>query len=247
MRTLLGAGVLGALLNTGPALAVEYTHFVPLPYVLASPPERDGPCNRMALMNLPPGWRDGDAAVLLLTAAALRDPLRDGLVSSLLQAGAAVVEAVTGAEAHCAGGSAEEAAAEAAPAEPLAVLFALLDAARRAGAGLTVAIGYGPGGAVALDAVRQEVAAMHGAPGTARLAAAAALGIGAPAFALGAPMPPAEAAPLRLRLLCRALEDLFGGLGEPARAGAARDAEACRAALAPDPQAPLRRTADLDR
>jgi hypothetical protein len=247
MRKLPGAAMLGAILNAAPAGADEYARFAPLPYVLAVHAERHGGCNRLALMNMPSVWQGGDAAALLLTHAALRDPLRDSLVAALLQAGAAVVEAVTGTEARCAGGDAEETEAEASPADPVDVLFALLDAARRAGAGLVVAIGYGPGGAAALDAVRAEAAMPHRAGSAAGFAAAAALGRGRPAFVLGSPMPDAEAAPLRLRLLCDALDAVVDGLGEAAREAAEPGGETCRATLAPGPHAPRHRTADLER
>jgi hypothetical protein len=221
MRKLLGAGLLGALLDPAGAQAVEYTRFLPLPYALAAP---DAGCDRIALMNVPPAWQRGDAAVLLLTRAPLHDALRDVMVATLLDAGAAVVEAVSGAAARCGPGEREEAEAVAAAADPRDVLLALLHAAQGAGAGLAVAVGYGPGAEAALG--------VAGAPG---FAAAAAFGAGPPVFLPGAPMPAGEAAPLRLGLFCAALDSVADGLALP-----------CRAALAPD-LAPPRRTADLDR
>jgi hypothetical protein len=215
------AAVIGAMLATGNAAASEYTRFEPLPYALPSPTTATGQCNRLALMNLPPGWRRGDAAVVLLTEAALRDPLRNDLVAALLHAGASVVEAVSGPGAACGPGDAEETPAAATEAEPLDVLFAVLEAVRRAGAGLVIAVGYGPGGEAALEAVQGNVAARRSPETAPRFAAAASLGLARPAFAIGAPMPPEEAAPIRLPLFCAAIEELQ----------ALMDSAACHAAL----------------
>jgi hypothetical protein len=247
MRNMLYAGVLGVSLWAAAAAGDEYTRFEPLPYALAEAAASHGGCNRLALMNIPAGWQSGDAAVVLLTEAPLRDPLRNVLVAILLDEKAAVIEAVSGTEARCGPGEPEETEAEATAGDPLAVLFGVLDAARQAGAGLMIALGYGPGGEVALDAVREEVAMRHLAPGAPRFAAAAALGAGRPAFALGAPMPPAEAAPERLGLFCEAIDAVHGSLGEAARAEVQRSGGPCRAALAPGVPAPSRRRAVLSR
>lgn len=212
MRNALRAALLAIGSLAMPAGAMAQARFEPLVYHLPG-----SHCPRMTLMNLPPAWRTGDAAVLLLTTAPLQDPLRDPLVAALLRAGAAVVEAVAGPLPRC---DDMAGSAEAPQDDPLAVLFALLLAARRAGAGLTVALGHGPGGTVALEAAEEATAARHLGDATPRFAAAAALGGDRAAFAAGAAMPEAEAAPLRLGLFCDALADVLGG------------AAACRGALA---------------
>jgi hypothetical protein len=97
-----------------------------------------------------------------------------------------------------------------------------------AGAGLVVAIGYGPGGTAMLDVVREPAAGRRGANGP-RYAAAVAMGEGAFAFALGPPLPPQEQAPSRLAALCHALAAIAGGAG--ATPGRAAAVETCRAAL----------------
>jgi hypothetical protein len=207
-----------AVLAAGPAAADEYTRFEPLPVTGATRPGEAPGCEALALLNLPSSWRAGDAVVVMMTATRVPDATRDPLVAALLGERAAVLELP---------------ADRCTPADPLAGAFGALAALRQvAGAGLVVAVGYGPGGRTALAAVREEEAAARLGPGGPRYAAAAAIGEGAPAFALGAAQPSAEAAPRRLALFCDALGAVAGGLAEALRPGPAAGTETCRGAMA---------------
>ena len=231
IRAALAAGCLAAV----PAAATEYTRFVPLPYV-ATPMSADATgCAGVALMNIPSTWQPGDAAVLLLTDWSLRDPRRDALVAVLLEERAAVVEVAAGAPTHC-DGDTEATSRLAPPEDPIALMFTLLDATRRAGAGLVVALGYGPGSGIATQVVREEIAARylpHGAP---RFAAAAMMADGEPAFLLGPPSERREAAPERFRRFCGALGQAAGDAAETQRPEGLRTAALCVAALGRAPE-----------
>jgi hypothetical protein len=98
------------------------------------------------------------------------------------------------------------------------------------GAGLVVAIGYGPGGTAVLGVVREPVASLLGTNGP-RYAAAIAIGDGAPVLMLGASLPAWEQALSRLAALCHALAAVAGGMGPmPERIAPATAAETCGSA-----------------
>jgi hypothetical protein len=222
-RPVLYAG-LAALIGAAPALAQEYTRFEPLVVTPAARPGEPEGCAAIALLNLPSAWRDGDAAVVMLAPWRTPDPARDRVVAALLQEQAAVLELSIG---PCPAPDGTAAAAA-----PLAEALGALDALRRhAGAGVVVAIGYGPGAREMLAAVDEaEAQARLGASGP-RFAAAAALGEGAPAFARGAAQAPREMAPVRLGLLCDALGSAAGALAEALRGPPEAVALGCRHAL----------------
>lgn len=135
------------------------------------------------LLTLPPGWSTGDAAVVVLRRRDVAAAGPAALVAALLDAAAAVLELDPGDE----------------PAAPL--LAGALEALRGTqGAGLVVAIGFGPLGEAAL--------------GAGHIAAGIALDDGRARFRAGPPRPPAEAWPLRAGLLC----DLLARQGLAGRA-----------------------------
>jgi hypothetical protein len=190
--------------------AVEYTRFESLWFEQASPRSAPAPtalAQVSALLNLPPGWMAGDAAVLMVGDRSDPKDARDRLVAALIGEGAAVLEL----DAHPAaqGWSPPDSAVASAPPAPrdlLPGLFGALLALRRdAGAGLVVAVGYAAGGQAALLATAETEADRHLGPGGPRFAAAASLGPGRSAFAAGAAAPPAEEGwPARAAALRRA-------------------------------------------
>jgi hypothetical protein len=213
------AALIAAALAAAPARAEEHTtfhHIDVLPGALR-------PCSTGMLVNLPPSWQVGDGAVVLMALGQPRDTGRDALVAALLHEHAAVVEARP---VRCGD----------APASPDDVIAGALDAldavTRVMGGKMVVAIAHGPGAKRMLEVVRPQAAAQPD-PQRARYAAAVALGDGQPAFALGAPMPSAEAAVPRLAALCEALSAVADGMGDtPARAAPTSAAEACLATMA---------------
>ncbi len=211
------AAALAAGLLASPVLAGEHTGY----HFLEAPPDALQPCRAGMLLNLPPSWQVGDGAVVLLTTAPRHDAARDALVSTLLfEEHAAVVELMP---VRC--GAAQD-----------GVIAGAVDAlhamTRTIGAGMVVAIGYGPGARTMLDVLGAPAAGLLHAGGP-RYAAAAAIADGRPAFALGEPLPGREAAAPRLAALCRALAAVLGGMGaEPDRAGHASASEACHDAVA---------------
>lgn len=211
--------LLAASLVVPPALADEYTTY----QYLEVAPGALQPCRSGMLLSLPSSWRAGDGAVVLMTVGRTHDAARDVLVSALLSEHAAVVELVP---VRCGG-------VPAAQDGVVAGATGALDATTRTmGAGLVVAIGYGPGGKAMLNIVREPAAGLLGTKGP-RYAAAIAIGDGTPAFALGEPPPAQEDALPRLAALCRALTAMVGGLGAtPERAAQAATAETCIAAMA---------------
>jgi hypothetical protein len=196
----------GLVLAASPAFAGEYTTYSVLDVAQAAG------CDAPALLNLPAGWSSGDAAVVLLTAAPLVDATRDGLVAALLAEQAAVLEMVPS---PCADGSRPDAAG--------AALGALRALHVTEGAGLVIAIGYGPGGRAALAAADEAQAAARLGPSGPRFAATLAIGDGPPTMLPGPEQPPALRAPLRLSLLCDTLAQAGAATALPSPA-ACRDA-----------------------
>ncbi|WP_198370443.1 hypothetical protein [Roseomonas rosulenta] len=186
-------------------------------------------CTRKARINLPPAWRTGDAVVVLLTDEPLRDATRDPLVATLFLENAAVLAVSPGTPAVCVEDAPGASQSPGAP-DALDMLFGGLVAARQeAGGGLVVAIGYGPGSAIALAAGEEGEAAARLGQDTPRFAAALALGDGAPAARRGGPQAAAERSDERLGLLCAALARSGVGWG-------AASAPTCIAALGAEPR-----------
>jgi hypothetical protein len=224
------AAALAAWLVVGPAVADEHATYQNLEVSAPGAPD----CRVGMLMSLPPSWRTDDGAVVLVTTGQPSVDERDRLVSALLAEHAAVLELLP---LRCA-------APPGGPGRVATSAIGALDAmTRAAGAGLVVAIGYGPGSAAVLEVVGEPAAGLLGAAGP-RYAAAVALGDGEPAFARGAPQPASQQAPARLGLLCRALAALAAGMdATPRRAAPSyREAASCHDALAGDapPAAPRR-------
>lgn len=139
-----------------------------------------------ALLNLPPGWMAGDAAVVIAAGGDWPPGLRDRLVAALLDAGAAVLELNPGQRGTPA----------------LAVALAMLGTVQ--GAGVVVAIGHG----AAVGA-----AAGVATPDGRGFAAAVDLGPGRPVFLFGT-APAAEAWPARAPLFCDVLASAGAARGD---------------------------------
>lgn len=223
-----------------PAAGGEYTTFHPLWVTPATVAGAPGGCRSVALLNLPAGWQPGDTVVVLMTGTPIADPLRDPLVAALLLEQAAVLEIVSAPGRPCASGDDPDAAASP-PFDPVADLLGALRAVTRdAGAGLAIAVGYGPGTASALDAVQDDVAARYLGAHTVRFAAGATLGDGPARFVLRPP-PAGRRAPVRVGVLCEALRQV-GGAGEAqTRMAGAATVEACRTAFIAEPAESARR------
>ncbi|WP_198372326.1 hypothetical protein [Roseomonas rosulenta] len=215
--------LLAALMSAPPALANEYARFESVVVVPATRPGEAAGCASRALLNLPPAWRAGDAAVVMLAPWRTPDPARDRLVAALLFEEAAVLELSIE---PCPAAETPEAV------DPVPEAFGALSALRRfSGAGLVVAIGYGAVARRILDTVADhEAGGRLGSDGP-RFAAAAAFDGGAPAFALGAAQPPRERSPVRLGMLCDALGSVAGEVAEGLRGGPESVAAACRVAF----------------
>jgi hypothetical protein len=225
MTRLHSLALMVACLSAVPAMATEYTRFEPLAVTPAVRPGEPAGCTTTALLNLPQVWRVGDAAVVMLAPWQARDPARDHLVGAMLFEHAAVLELAI---APCPEAETTDAT------DPLpAALGALASLRRIAGAGMVVAIGYGPGARRMLDTVVEAEARTRLGERGPRFAAAAAFGDGPPAFVLGAAQQQRERAPERLALLCDALGGVAGELAEAlGSTPAAATAAACRAVLA---------------
>ncbi|MGG5820598.1 hypothetical protein [Falsiroseomonas sp. HW251] len=219
MQSRLAAAMLAASLLVPPALAGEHSTY----HYLEAPPEALQPCRAGMLLSMPPSWQSGDGAVVLLTMERPQDAARDALVSALLfEEHAAVVELMP---VRC------DASSEERDGVVAGAIDALDAVTRRMGSGMVVAIGYGPGARAILDVVDAGMTRPRGADAP-RYAAAVAIGDGAPAFALGAPPPAREGAPMRLAALCRSLAAVAGGMGATVeREAPAAAAAACAAAM----------------
>ncbi|WP_207541021.1 hypothetical protein [Sabulicella rubraurantiaca] len=211
MASRLAAAVFAASMAASPAPAGEYTTF----HYLQVAPEALQPCRGGMMLSLPVSWQTGDGTVVLMTVGQPRSAARHLLISALLSEHAAVVELVP---ATC--GAAHD--------RIIAGALDALDAMTRTmGAGMAVAIGYGPGAQAMLDVVREPALGLLGANGP-RFAAAIAMGDGAAQFTLGEPPAARERASSRLAMLCRALAAVAEGMGDtPDRAEAATESGSC--------------------
>lgn len=198
-----------AAAGTAPrAQTTEYTTFEPLWYHTPALPQ-GGACRAMGLLNLPPGWSSGDAAVVVLTARGLRDASRDPLVAGLLHQGAAVLEIVADSFAQC-DGDPDGTARPAPPHGPAAALRGARDALAIYGAGLLVAIGYGGEGDVVLQAVEADRLEGRARP---RFAAGVSIRAGEARFAAGARPASTERWHERAPHLCAVLAAAFQDAG----------------------------------
>ena len=158
------AAGLASVLAAGSAAAwsvgtPEYTEFLPV-WIEGDAPGHPAP----ALLNLPPGWRAGDAAVVLARGEDAPEGLRYRLTAELIDAGAAVLEVYV----H--------------PGEerglPRLMTGALTSMRVGFGAGLVVAVGAGPTAQAVLGAAGggyNGAAALEG--GVMRVVAGAAPGL----------------------------------------------------------------------
>jgi hypothetical protein len=203
--------LLGVALLAGPAGANEAARLEPL-WVEA---DRPGTAQGWALLNLPMSWQSGDAAVVLVSDPRMDATLRDRLIGSLLDAGAAVLEI-----------DVRPPRRAASTAEVVAAGAALRG---QGGAGLVAAVGLGLGGApgALLASVQPGFVAHLGIAGRDM------------AFVPGAgPVAPHERWPDRAGPFCAAIAWAIKPSPVPADAEEARGAEAwqaCAAALVPQP------------
>lgn len=187
------------------------------------------------LLTAPPAWTSGDAAAVVIGDAPGDERTRARLFDALLAGDAAVLELDARSLGHQPPDGGVAASAPLRPQDLQPRLFdALLALRRDYGAGLVVAIGFGPVGEAVLSG-GDEAAAAHRLGDTGpRFAALAFLGPGQPRFVAGATPPPDENWPARAGPLCAILASAVAG---PLRAerGPARDAErSCFSALLPD-------------
>lgn len=233
LRSLLAAGLALTLPAAAPAAATEYTLFRPVMVPTENPAAlRSVP----SILNVPSGWQPGHAAAVLLFDPPDALPLRDAILSALLDSGAAVLEL----DANAARGFSSDSAANPPPPTAESLLHdlagALVALRRDAGAGVVVAVGHGMGGEAALLAAEPaRLAELLGEDGPS-YAALVSVGPGAPAFRAGTPPGRAEAWAMRAPMLCGVLAFAFGALPTPRPPAADPDPaatdRACRLALA---------------
>lgn len=203
-----------------PAAAKDHTRAEPIWIDTADP---DGADRTLpALLNMPPGWMLGDAAVVVLSDGQWPGQARERLVAALLEEEAAVLEFDVNTAWRLGPQSAR--AGRLPPPTPAELVSDVRGAAQAlrkdAGAGIVVAVGHGVGGdAAMLAASLERLAAPVDGTG---LVAAASLGPGPARFALGK-ADPGRGWPVRAEILCGVLATVV-----PAQARAEAD---CRRAL----------------
>ena len=180
----LAAAALAALAcPAAPDPALGRTHLEPVWIETVAPDGRPGH-TVPALLNTPPGWAPGDAAVALLSDGPWPGRMRERLVAALLEKGTAVLEL----DVNAARGFGPESARTGLPPTAAELVPDVRGAAyalrQDAGAGPIVALGRGAGGDAAVLAASLERAAPAASLG-AGLAAAASLGPEPPLFSLG--------------------------------------------------------------
>jgi len=196
------AGVAGLLLNAAPtAQATDYTAFVPL--WIEQEAARPDPAQTVpGLLSVPPSWQPGCGAAIVIGAPQPPGGPRDSVVARLLGEGALVLEL----DVFTARGFAADSAATPPLPDAAALLrdlFAALAVLRREyDPGLVAALGFGIGGDAALGAALARRPA-----GDSGFVAGIHLGPGPMRFTSGTGPDVAEAWPLRLRSLCRAVTD----------------------------------------
>ena len=231
LAAMLASGTLHAAAPPDPPIE---SHHVEALWIGHGEAAHEGGAETGGLLTAPPGWTSGDAAAVVFGDAPGTEPARARLFAALLADGAAVLELDVRAHGHRPSGGA------AAPPPPprsqvlRPLLLGALQALRRDfGAGLVVAIGFGPDGEAVLRA-GDEAAAAHRVGDTGpRFAALAFLGPGQPRFVPGATPRPDENWPARAGPLCAILAS---ALADPfsVERGPARDAErSCLATLLP--------------
>ncbi len=188
------------------------------------------------LLTAPPAWRSGEAAAVIIGDAPGGERAR--LFDALLADDAAVLELDPRMPGRWrpGGGSAAGSAPLQLQSQDLRphLLGALLALRRDYGAGLVVAIGFGPDGEAVLRAGDEPLAAHRLGDTGPRFAALAFLGPGQPRFVPGAPPHPGENWPARAGPLCAILASAVAAPLEAER-GPARDiTRTCLSALLPD-------------
>lgn len=186
------------------------------------------------LLTAPPAWTSGDAAAVVIGDAPGDERTRARLFDALLAGDAAVLELDARSPDQRTPGGGVAASAPLRPQDLQPRLFdALLALRRDYGAGLVVAIGFGPVGEAVLSGGHEAAAAHRLGDTGPRFAALAFLGPGQPRFVAGATPPPDENWPARAGPLCAILASAVAG---PLRAerGPARDVmRSCLSALLP--------------
>lgn len=179
-----GAAALAMMAATGAAAASigtpEYTEFVAV-WLTGSTEEHPVP----ALLNLPPGWQPGDAAVVIAQGRDAPEGLRYALTAAVIDAGAAVLEV------HVQAGREEEL--------PQTLADGLVTLRGGFGAGLVVAVGGGVTAPAVLRALEAERAGVGG------YNAAAAMEDGRLRVAAGFAPAVSEGWSMRAPMLCRIL------------------------------------------
>jgi hypothetical protein len=217
------AAVLGALVASATVGAHEYTQFE---LVSITPVRQEALRPLPALLNLPPGWRSGDAIAVLQFTRDSRNALHDRVLSALLDQGAAVLELPSG----TAQGFLPQGVAAAPP-----------DAQRYrediSAAATVLARDYAPGLIVALGDA-EAIAALRDVPpgAVAGIAAFASVDPAPAAFRLALPPPASEDWSRRAPLLCDALAFARSATATPVPVGEAEEKTqayrtACRDAL----------------
>jgi hypothetical protein len=184
------------------------------------------------LLTAPPAWTSGDAAAVVIGDAPGSEPAR--LVDALLADDAAVLELDPRPPGRRPPDGGVAASAPLRPQDLQPRLFdALLALRRDYGAGLVVAIGFGPVGEAVLSGGDEAAAHRLGDTGP-RFAALAFLGPGQPRFVAGATPPPDENWPARAGPLCAILASAVAA-PPGAERGPAHDVKrSCLSALLPD-------------
>ena len=150
------------------------------------------------LLTAPPAWTSGDAAAVVIGDAPGDERTRARLFDALLAGDAAVLELDARSPGHQPPGGGAAASAPLRPRDLQPRLFGALLALRRDyGAGLVVAIGFGPVGEAVLSGGDEAAAARRLGDTGPRFAALAFLGPGQPRFVAGATPPPDENWPAR--------------------------------------------------
>ncbi len=213
------AAAVVAMFAAAPAVGTEYTRFEMVCVPGHDEEGRASPCATLSLLNIPPGWQEGDTAAVVVSRNPLHNALRDPLVAGLLAFGTAVLEVPLGLRPPVPvfAGDGPVLLPED---EPRAELMSALDALHRdIRPGTVIVVGYGPGGRAVLDAVGDR-AAPYRSP---LFTAAAVLGDG-PASFLGPGTRDGVAA--RAGALCLALETI-----DPGSATRMLEAEQCHLSI----------------
>ncbi len=232
LAAMLASGTLHAAAPPDPPIE---SHHVEALWIGHGEAAHEGGAETAGLLTAPPGWTSGDAAAVVIGDAPGDERTRARLFDALLAGDAAVLELDARSPGHRTPGCGVAASAPLRPQDLQPRLFdALLALRRDYGAGLVVAIGFGPVGEAVLSG-GDEASAAHRLGDTGpRFAALAFLGPGQPRFVAGATPPPDENWPARAGPLCAILASAVAA-PPGAERGPARDVKrSCLSALLPD-------------